>query len=98
MLGVQVTVSSDSVTHQLYGNNNHCMQVHSAGVQYMRDHPERFVKSNTENSWLRYLNNMCVQGIWPDALIVHSPSFLNRYVDDTFTTFHNKDRAVSICF
>ena len=34
-------------SRQLYGNNNHCMQVHSAGVQYLRDHPERFVESNT---------------------------------------------------
>ena len=59
-----------SVLHQLYGNNNHRMQVRSAGVQYMRDHPERFVESNTENSWLRYLNNMCIQGTWADALIV----------------------------
>ena len=47
-----------SVSHQLYGNNNHHMQVRSARVQYMRDHPERFVESSTENSWLRYLNNV----------------------------------------
>ena len=47
------------------------MQVHSAGVEYMRDHPERFVKSNTENSWLGYLN-MCIQGIWANALIVQA--------------------------
>ena len=51
-----------SVSHQLYGNNSHHMQARSAGVQYMRDHSERFVESNTENSWLRYLNNMCIQG------------------------------------
>ena len=38
----------------------------------MRDHPERFVESNTENSWLRYLNNMCIQGTWADALIVQA--------------------------
>ena len=31
------------VSHQLYDNNNHHMQVRSAGVQNMRDHPERFV-------------------------------------------------------
>ena len=47
---VQVTVSLDSVSHQLYGNNNHHMQVRCPGVQYMRDHPERLVESNTENS------------------------------------------------
>ena len=47
-----------SVSHQLYGNNSHHMQVRSAGVQNMRDPPERFVESSTENSWLRYLNNV----------------------------------------
>ena len=47
-----------SVSHQLHGN--HHMQVRSAGVQYMRDHPERFVESNTENSWLRYIRIICV--------------------------------------
>ena len=61
-----------SVSHQIYGNNNHHMQVRSVGVQYMRDHPERFVESNAENSWLRYLNNMCIQCTWADALIVQA--------------------------
>ena len=45
-----------SVSHQLYGNSNHHMHIHTAGVQFMRDNPERFIESNTENSWLRYLN------------------------------------------
>ena len=36
----------------------------------MRDHPETFVESNTENLWLRYLNNMCIQGRWADAVFV----------------------------
>ena len=48
------------------------MQVRIAGVQYMRDHPERFVESNTDNSWLRYLNDMCIQGTWSDGLIVQA--------------------------
>ena len=61
-----------SVSHQLHGNNNHHMQVRIAGVQYMRDHPERFVESNTNNSWIRYLNDMCIQGTWSDALIVQA--------------------------
>ena len=58
-----------SVSHSLYGNNNHHMQ-----IQCMRDRPEKFVESNTENSWLRYmyLNNMCIQGTWADALIVQA--------------------------
>ncbi|CAH3035959.1 unnamed protein product, partial [Porites lobata] len=52
-----------SVSHQLYGNSNHHMHIHN---------PERFIESNTENSWLRYLNNMCIQGTWADALIIQA--------------------------
>ena len=61
-----------SVSHQLYGNSNHHMHIRTAGVQFMRDNPERFIESNTENSWLRYLNNMCIQGTWADALIIQA--------------------------
>ena len=61
-----------SVSHQLYGNSNHHMHMRTAGVQFMRDNPERFIESNTENSWLRYLNNMCIQGAWADALIIQA--------------------------
>ena len=38
----------------------------------MRGNPERFIESNTENSWLRYLNNMSIQGTWADALIIQT--------------------------
>ena len=48
------------------------MRISTAGVQCMRDNPERFIESNTENSWLRYLNNMCIQGTWADALIIQA--------------------------
>ena len=34
--------------------------------------PERFIESNTENSWLRYLNNMCIQCTWADTLIIQA--------------------------
>ena len=46
--------------------------IRTAGVQFMRDNPERFIGSNTENSWLRYLNKMCIQGAWADALIIQA--------------------------
>ena len=39
-----------SVSHQIYGNSNHHMHIRTAGVQFMRDNPERFIESNTENS------------------------------------------------
>ena len=61
-----------SVSHQIYGNSNHHMHIRTAGVQFMRDNAERFIESNTENSWLRYLNNMCIQCTWADALIIQA--------------------------
>ena len=61
-----------SVSHQLYGNSNHHMRIRTAAVQFTRDNPERFIESNTENSWLRYLNNMCIHGTWADALIIQA--------------------------
>ena len=48
------------------------MCIRTAGVQFMRHNPERFIESNTENSWLRYLNNMCTQGTWVDAVIIQA--------------------------
>ena len=57
-----------SVSHQLYGNSNHHMCIRTAGVQFMGENPERFIESNTKNSWLRYLKNMSIQGTWADAL------------------------------
>ena len=44
------------------------MRIRTAWVQLMRDKPERFIESNTKNTWLRYLNNMYIQGTWADAL------------------------------
>ena len=48
------------------------MRIRTAGVQFMRDNRERFIESNTENSGLRYLNNMCIQCTWADALIIQA--------------------------
>ena len=33
-----------SLSHQLYGNSNHHMRKRTAGVQFIRDNPERFNK------------------------------------------------------
>ena len=32
-----------SFSHQLYGNSNHHMRIRTAGVQFMKDNPERFI-------------------------------------------------------
>jgi len=63
-----------SVSHQLYGNANNHMTVRTAGVQYLKNNPERFIESVTEHSWQRYLHNMSLQGTWADALIIQAVS------------------------
>ena len=47
-----------SVSHQLYGNSNHHTHIRTAEVQFMRENPERFIESNTENSWLHGLMHL----------------------------------------
>ena len=61
-----------AVSHQLYGDPEHHLQVRAAGIAYMRDNPERFIESSTEMSWLEYLNNMSIQGTWGDAIIIQA--------------------------
>ena len=48
------------------------MCIRAAGVQFLRDNPERFIESNTKNSWLLYLNNMSIQGTWADEIIIQT--------------------------
>ena len=52
------------VSHQLYGErtSSYHMNIRSIGVQYMRNNPERFIESNTDHSWLRYLAYTRVMG------------------------------------
>ena len=38
----------------------------------MRNNPERFIKSNTEDSWASYLANVSQQGTWADALVIQA--------------------------
>ena len=50
------------VSHQLYGEPSYHMNIRSVGVQYMRNNPERFIESITEDSWARCLANMSRMG------------------------------------
>ena len=61
-----------AVSHQLYGDPSHHWYVRQAGIHYLRENPERFIESNTQNSWNEYLTNMSLQGSWCDALIVQA--------------------------
>ncbi|CAB4028301.1 Hypothetical predicted protein [Paramuricea clavata] len=62
-----------------------------AGIAYMRNNPERFIESNTEISWLEYLNNMSMQGTWGDAMIIQAVADqlkLKITVAETHEGFH----------
>jgi len=62
-----------AVSHQLYGNPNSHFYVHSAGIQYLVNHPEQFIKSKTEHSQGQgYLERMSCQGTWADAIIIQA--------------------------
>ena len=61
-----------SLSHQLYGNSSHHLEIRAAGVQYLRDNPERFIESNVEISWLEFLTNMSMQGTWADNVIIQA--------------------------
>ena len=61
-----------AVSHQLYGDPSHHLDIRVAGIAYMRENPERFIESNTENTWLQYLNNMSMQGTWCDGMVIQA--------------------------
>ena len=61
-----------AVSHQLYGDPNGHVYIRMSGVEYMKDNPERFIESNTENCWIEYLSNMAKQGTWADGLIIQA--------------------------
>ena len=72
MLVVQVTVFFKAVSHQLYGSPNNHLDIRAVGIEFMRENPERFIESNTQNSWMEYLTNMALQGTWCDGLIIQA--------------------------
>lgn len=61
-----------SVSHQLYGNHNHHLEVRALAVQYLRNIPGRVIESNLDGSWLRYLSHMSLQGTWTDHIVIQA--------------------------
>ena len=59
-VGYQFFISTTVVRHfliieQLYGDPNHHLLIRPAGAQYLSNNPERFIESNTKNSWDIYV-------------------------------------------
>ena len=79
MFVVKATVFP-AVSHQLYGNTNHHLLIRQAGVRYLSNNPERFIESNTENSWNENINNMSMQGTSCDALFVQAVAYCQNVI------------------
>ena len=71
LASVQVIVSLD-LTHINYMAIETIICVYVLLGFNLWENPERFIESNTKNSWIRYLNNMSIQGTWADALIIQT--------------------------
>ena len=55
----------------------------------MVDHSERFIESNTNRSWIGYLNNMSRQGTWCDALIIQGVAESMNLIIHFVESHHN---------
>ena len=55
----------------------------------MVDHSERFIESNTNRSWIGYLNNMSRQGTWCDALIIQGVAESMNLIIHIVESHHN---------
>ena len=60
------------ISHQLFDDPKHHFYKRAAGVNHLRQNPERFIESNLDQSWLEYLENMSRQGTWADNLIIQA--------------------------
>ena len=60
------------ISHQLFDDPKHHFYIRAAGVNYLRQNPERFIESNLDQSWIEYLENMSRQGTWADNLIIQA--------------------------
>ena len=61
-----------SVSHQLYGTEDHHPQIRALAIQHLINSPEHFVEYNTDQSWLQYLQSMSRLGTWADNIIIQA--------------------------
>ena len=58
-----------SVSHQIYQTETCHAQIHALAVQHLINCPEHFIESNTEQSWVQFLQNISRQGTSADYII-----------------------------
>lgn len=60
-----------AVSHQINGTESNHSQIRALAIQNLINCPEQFIESNTEQSWLQYLQNMSRQGTWADHIVIY---------------------------
>ncbi len=61
-----------SVSHQIYHTETHHAQIRALAIQHLINSPEHFIESNTDQSWIQYLQNMSRLGTWADHIIIQA--------------------------
>ena len=75
------------------------MNIRTIGVKHMRNNPEKFIETSTDNSWLTYLAYMSHQATWADALVIQAVAdalnmtihIIESDTDTTVTTIGHLD-------
>ena len=61
-----------SVSYQLYKTETYHTQIRAVAIQHLINCPEQFIESNTEQSWMQYLQNMSSLGTCADNIIIQA--------------------------
>jgi hypothetical protein len=61
-----------SVSHQLYQTETYHAQIRALAIQHLINGPEHFIESNTDQSWMQYLQDMSRLGTWADHIIIQA--------------------------
>ena len=61
-----------SVSHQLYQTETYHAQIRVLAIQHLINSQEHFIESNTDQSWMQYLQNMSRLGTWADHIIIQA--------------------------
>ncbi|CAB3985503.1 Hypothetical predicted protein [Paramuricea clavata] len=66
-----------SVSYQLYQTEDCHAQIRALAIQHLINCPEHFIESNTQQSWVQYLQDMSMLGTWADHIIIQAVANAN---------------------
>ena len=78
------------MSHHLHGNRSCHGFIRAAGVQFLRENPERFIESNFQPSWIEYLTSLLCPGTWADGIIIQAVAdvfYLKIHIIESYPGF-----------